>query len=446
MKRKTERRRIPHFLLLGFFVFCFVFGQRVSAQENKAITVATVNIYNPAIISQDGANAKLKFTLSNRQNAQPGVRYAVKLSQQENGYENIVDQKIYDETLSLNENENIEKIIEYQAPGYLKGTYQLSIMAQNEAGMLLSFFPAGNIELNGNGQYVEIVPSSCSMKIENEKPEKIYSPYQGVDISKTEKLIATCAVENHFSREIAVSPRFATYLRNISGQMVDDKKETVSLISLKANEKKTISFALPQVEKPQAYDAKLYLAERDVIVSNAATFHFVLQGLSSTIQNVRLDKDFYQKGDQLNMSFFWTLSADNFPGSRMANGENLSAINAFIEIRNDKGEKCIEDINKPLENAQATLDLKASVLNVCQDPNMIVILKDKDGNILDQKKFAITSKPKETQAIGNQSQSEAQSNKGQKTLLALLGLIVMILIVMISIFAVKKGRVFLVSC
>lgn len=66
-----------------------------------------------------------------------------------------------------------------------------------------------------------------------------------------------------------------------------------------------ISFILPKALEPQAYDVKVALKSSEN-TSNPIIIHYVLQGISATIQNLSLDKDFYNKGDTATLSFFWS--------------------------------------------------------------------------------------------------------------------------------------------
>ncbi|MDZ4384898.1 MAG: hypothetical protein U0944_00590, partial [Candidatus Moranbacteria bacterium] len=76
------------------------------AQETQAVTVATVNIYDAQITRQDNNSIQLTFDLSNREQIQPDVRYAVQLMKDR---QILMDEQIYPETISLNENETIKK-------------------------------------------------------------------------------------------------------------------------------------------------------------------------------------------------------------------------------------------------------------------------------------------------------------------------------------------------
>lgn len=91
----------------------------------EAILLATVNIESPKIISQERDIIKISFNLSNREGLQTGVKYGVKLLKEvKNGdkvIKYVVNEKIYDESLTLNPNTKTPVEITYEAPTYLSG-------------------------------------------------------------------------------------------------------------------------------------------------------------------------------------------------------------------------------------------------------------------------------------------------------------------------------------
>ena len=93
----------------------------------EVITVATVNIYDAKIISQEGNRIKIGFDLDNREGVQPGIKYSVELirteSEGDDETQTVVDEKVYDEKVSLGENETVHREIEYTAPSYLSGDF-----------------------------------------------------------------------------------------------------------------------------------------------------------------------------------------------------------------------------------------------------------------------------------------------------------------------------------
>jgi|GEM_PF-1763337 len=401
-----------------------------SSIPQSAITVATVNIYDAKIIEQKDNVFKLSFDLANRVNVQPEIKYAVALIRQDEQGQTKLDEKIYPEIINLGENQTISKEITYEAPAYLNGEFQLWLFAQNASGLMLAINPLGAVTLSGDSQFLEINSASCYLKVIGEIGDKKYVPRQGVDIKSDEKLSVFCEVINHYDREIAFKPEFKTYWRSTSGRLVEDNKEPQIVVSLRPQEKKELSLILPKAAEPQAYDTVLVLTENGAAVSNSVALHYVLRGDSATIQNVRLDRDYYQKGDIAKVSFVWSAAADAFTNSRFgANPE--SVLETRVGLSDKNNQSCAQEIDKELVSGKAEEVLSFLVGVDCINPKISVVIKGADGKVLDQKEYTVESK--------NPTQTKSADHVFPKQYLVY-GLIIIIILVIIGliVFFLKR--------
>lgn len=152
---------------------------------------------------------------------------------------------------------------------------------------------------------------------------------------------------------------------------------------------------MPKPKSPQAYDAKLKLKSANgEVISNETSFHYVLRGISATIQNFLLDKSSYQEGDLAKASIFWSKSADGFVGSRFKPSESEKY---FVEISmlNERKKVCGENEKVELSKDKNISEFNFEIKRVCDNPVVKVSIMDKDGNILDSKdyKIGISSDP-----------------------------------------------------
>ena len=356
----------------------------------NAIVVATVNIYNAQIASQSGDTIHLTFDLSNRVQVQPDVRYSVRLISQDG--QQVTDEKVYDDVVNLGENQTISKSIDYTAPKYFNGTFQVWILARNENGLLLALVNPGKITLKGDSQFVEL--SSCFFRVDGEPATKVYSLTQGVDIKTSEKLIINCSATNHTSAAVSVTPSFATTYRTAFGNAVQVAPVSQPAATIKSQENKQLSFVVPKPADPQAYDGVLELFDsHNKSVSNKIVFHYVLRGLSATIQNLRLDKDAYQKGDTARVSFFWSASADDFPGSRLGATDNASTSTfALVVSVADKSGNACGSIAETLKGNSGIQTYDMPISADCMNPRVSVAVKSAAGAVLDSKNFSIESR------------------------------------------------------
>lgn len=372
-------------------VFAQDTSNRVLEQEAPAVLVASVNLYRAAIVSQNGSIFTLSFDLSNGTGIQPGVKYAVQLfKQQEDGSATFVDQKVYPETILLGENETIHKTIEYTAPEFLKGTYQLSIVSENKNGLPLALGGLGDVVLKGTGAYIEIMEDSCAVHVSGEPDDVTYYLLQGVDVAPEESLVLTCNATNHFNKTLTVEPAFEIHHRTALGDGVDTDASNISEISFKPKETKKISLTIPKPTLPQAYDAIMMIKENDTVVSNSVLTHFVVRGASATIQNIVFDKNNYLQGDVAHISFVWTPSADIFSDSRAVAGTDISGgVIAEVMIVDGNGDLCADPFSQTFLGESVKEIVDVSIVKDCVAPVGTATLRDGNGTVLDNVSYKL---------------------------------------------------------
>ncbi|MEI6587973.1 MAG: hypothetical protein WCO05_03435 [Candidatus Moraniibacteriota bacterium] len=441
MKQKKVLRKITISMLAIFglaFSVSIARAADVPPTQKKTVTVAMVDIYNAKIVSQAKNNFKLTFDLSNDANIQPDVKYAVRLIREDKGVQTVVDEQIYPEAFNLGENETIPTAIDYTAPVYLSGKLQLWIVARNQNGLMLSMVHPGDVILSGDGQYAEINAKSCFLKVVGDTSGNQYALAQGVDIKNEEKLIATCEIVNRSNATLTATPKAETHWRTTFGRVVSDNKELQKSLTLSSQEKKQISFILPKATIPQAYDVIVNLANvQGKVVSNEVVFHYVLRGASATIQNLRLDQDYYQKGDVAKASFFWTPSADSFAGSRFgATDGGKLFVTIFIKDKNNVN--CVANDKKELNVEEKTPSFELPITADCLNPQISVAIQDAEGLILDQNDYNLISKS----ASGDAAINSEQKKENPKNNLLIYGIffIAMLSIISFSIIFIKRKK------
>ena len=233
--------------------FSFVFSSSVFAATpstttttpQKVTLVATVNIQDAKIISQDGNIFNISFNLTNGKIVQPGVRYGLNLIKVDGKGQHVVDEKIYDEVLSLSANSKVTKEIIYTAPTYISGEYTILLISKTESGMPLALNPVAKIKLTATEKNVVIYPESCYLTIQGEASGKKYLLSQGVDVLEKEPLYINCMVFNGTTDNVSVDPFFTTNYRSSYGDVVETPKSENKTIFLSINEKKNISVKIP---------------------------------------------------------------------------------------------------------------------------------------------------------------------------------------------------------
>ncbi len=119
----------------------------------------------------------------------------------------------------------------------------------------------------------------------------------------------------------------------------------------------------------------------------------MLRGASATIQNIILDKDYYQAGDTAQLSFMWSPSADSFPESRAGSGTAIPTVSLTATIVDADQKSCAEALNQILSQdfRKTIIEIPVSITASCMNPHALLVLKDGQGNVLAEENFIIES-------------------------------------------------------
>lgn len=386
------------FSLSSFIIIlCVFFSQFVSAATEKVsqpvvnkapgVLVASVNIKNAKIVFQDGKSFKISFTLTNGEGIQTGVKYGVKLFTDDKN-QSLVDEKVYDETLSLNENSSVSREFTYTPPAILNGNFVILLESKNESNFPFASYVVGKIKLTSSIKWVQLEPDTCYTQISGDKINKHYSTFELPEISSDQSLNINCVAINNSDDAISVTPTFDTRYSGSFGQYAPQSDVAQNLISFKKGEKKNISIEVPKGDMPKPYSVKLSLTDGEKS-SNAISFGYIIKGISATIQKASLDKDYYKTGESAELSLVW------FSAGLFNNKPPKIIVDTTIE--NSRGWQCADanrqtiskDPSKPVDK------IILAIKNTCDDPHVKISLTGQDGKVLDQKEFAFkTSKPR----------------------------------------------------
>lgn len=429
-------------MLLAVAFFVASTGLVMAAETPaKSMVVAEVNLYEARIVSQSGNKLTVSFDINNRSGIQSGVRYGIDLKQaaREGEFLPTIIAKVFDETLLLKAGETIHKEVVYDVPGYADGEYEVWIISQNEKGLPLGLGMAGKTTFRSTGAYVRIIDETCTLKIKDEVGGKQYTRLQGVDIDQNDTLEATCVMENSSTEDIQSTLKMETRYRNIYGDLVStDDGPSVNIVP---NKKALLSFPLPKAEKPQAYDVAVTLMDsKGKAVSNPVVLHYVLRGASGTIQNVKLDKETYLKGETAKISFFWTGAADSFANARKT-ASQIGQVKIEVEISDGNGKLCAPVLERETDaSASRLVELQAVIESDCRFPEASAAIKDAKGSVLDRTDFSLEERRKTDSQIQS---TPADISKEIKTKWPVVGLIALVPLVIYALFRIfgKSGKI-----
>lgn len=361
---------------------------------NEVVEGLDIGVFNTKIISQVGNKFNISFDVVNRDTPQAGLKYTLKLIKETKEGQFLADSYISEDLFSVGTNSTVSKEVDYTAPN-ISGKYKIFIFLSNISGYNFGLGFAGEVDLSSSSKNLEIIPDTCVLTIASDKvvkDEKKFNLTEGVDIAMTEDLKLSCEVQNSSEDSLDANPVYETHLRTLAGDIVSQNGGDTNSINFKAGEKKVISLILPKATKPQAYDVKVTL-KNGANLSNSIVVHYVIQGSSATILKASLDKDYYQKGDIAKIALSWAPSADSFIDSRTGKGTENSNLTLVSNITSSTGKICLKSTESNLTQISIShkAEIPVSINSDCKNPKLSVLIKDANGNVLDQKEFTFDS-------------------------------------------------------
>lgn len=441
--------------VLPLFILALLLPMSLQAQEGEfepdffpadapvteGVEIASINLSNAAILSQTPESLVLEFMLENQgQEPQFDIKYGVELIKDlPNGAQEVADSFVGRETLTVSAGQSVSKVVNYPITAVAPGTYSVWITARTTGGTLLGLGSAGVVTV-AMSDVVEIRVDTCYLTIEGEDAR--YNLGQGVDVSSAEDLTLNCLIKNHGLTTRQVQPQFETYFRTVFGEKIQLEYEPIAAFTIAAGAEQELRLTIPKATDPQAYDAVLTLLDTTTrsIVSSRATIHYVIQGASATIQTVNFSKNAYTAGENIELSFAWTGSADGFIDSRLSaesvlegsevEGENIEGtdiggvVSAVIQVVDGEGMACAPQSTQALTDSLMTLSVVA--ITDCADPAATVTLLAPDGSILDTRNIVSPSLEAKAEPVaGDPSEGNALM---YVTIIGLIGAVTIILL------------------
>ncbi|MBD3238657.1 MAG: hypothetical protein GF332_03400 [Candidatus Moranbacteria bacterium] len=406
----------------------------IEMSDNVRI-ISTVNIDQARIISRKNNIFRVSFTVSNQEKIQPNIRYAISLAKKGDLYD-FIDSYTYPGSMDLIENSSITKQVTFTAPGYLQGQYDMYLELANKEGLTLGRIKIDTIQLNGSGDYIEINPRSCRLKVSGS--DQSYDLMQGVDVKKEEKLYIECSAQNHGNISLDLTADFQTTYRSRFGNKQVTQNVVQNTQTIGPEETKALAFEVPKALVPQSYQAKMNLKQNDRKISNTIILQYVISGASATINNFRVDTDYFLKGDTFVGYLNWTPSADFFPDSRHG-GTEIQGMQARLTVQNQDGQDCIErKIQKIDQDNIEEVKITAPIIQDCVNPRAKVEIIDHKAKILAARDFEFKSVQKTRPTAPEQKKEKKTAGNLN---LIIFGVLTLVLIILLLIFLMKNKNI-----
>lgn len=368
---KKNSIRCAGIVLVALAVLLPGAGRAFAQQAQTAptvIRVATVNIYDARIVAQTAGELKISFDLNNREGVQPNVKYAVALVQKTDAATTMVDQKVYDESVTLGVGETRHIDVTYMIPAFAKGTFDVMVYARNMDSTPLSVASVGQVALKGGATPIVMNAADCYLTVKEDAQAKKYDLSQGVDVDSTETLMIHCPAK--IAGAVEATPVVETYFRTMFGRMVGNEK----LPSMRVTD--PVALVVPKAKDPQAYDGVLYFTDAaGTQIANKVIFHYVIRGVSATVQNAVADKASYGAGMTARVNIAMVPRADDFPGARKSGIKKAGEV-VKAQLVDKSGNPCSNMVTAKDETVQS---IDIPVTSACDGAQTVVIVDDMNG-------------------------------------------------------------------
>ncbi|MBD3238403.1 MAG: hypothetical protein GF332_02065, partial [Candidatus Moranbacteria bacterium] len=364
--------------MIALISFVSLIGVANATNGQSMQLVATVNIQKAEITNQTSNDFQIDFTITNQINVQPDIKYAVSLH--ELNTQKQIHLKTYSEVLNLGQNSSETRSIVYEAPKFLKGDYELQLTARNSKGLLLASHSLGQVNLFGSGEYLMLDLNQCELSSGLNQPSPAQ---QGLTLNPANQktLTLNCPVQNLSSQQIKFNFLANIYLRTALGEMIASEKSKQPY-TIEPNQTTDFNFPIDIQTQPSNYQVEFFLEKSGSQISNTIIFPYKVQGLNPSIENLRLDKSDYQKGETITINYSW-----------VAGSTDLQKDELFLDlkIKDNLNRDCLEQQKISLDPNNPYQVFEAEAEKNCKNPTVTANIVDKAGKVLDSNQHDLSS-------------------------------------------------------
>lgn len=431
-------------ILITLFLSFLMFPLSVLAQDNQNIQIDEsrvgvddgLYIYDVKVENKNNNNLAVSFVLDNKAKAKLNLHYNLALVKADGSgpiirYYSKNDKKIF----SVSPYEKITEHLDFDVPDFYQGSFRVVVRIGSVSGLSYVGISEDEVSLSGDGKYINLF--GCRVLVDAEK-DKDYGLQLGLVINRGERGYINCLAKNISDSDVQVKSSQDIFLRDEFSDLQNSITED-NVVTFSPRQEKNISFFILGTDglSPQAYTNVLRLVTDGRILSNDIYFHYVISGLSGSINKVVLDKDYYQIGDVALLELGITDRADIYNGSRFAGKESEKGM-IEIELLNKKNDVCARNIIDldQLQILDNNYKFSLKIEKECIDPYIKLNLSDKSGNSLDEFDAKLQSKS----ILGQKNDVKIQNEKYYVSYIGYVLILLIGFIFVVVLFLLKRKK------
>lgn len=321
---------------------------QTSAENGHSLSATDIVISKTDFNSGETISGQLLVKNSSNKTSSDWIYRASITKDSEMGPGDIINSVFYKKTLSIGGNK--ETKLNFSIP-VLKtlptGVYGLEVELLTASVANPGPFFYKKINVSGSGEGFLTVNKLALLANDKEEPPTVGLPHKPEDSLK-----ARIEVENKSSKEVVAKPEFNIYIRQSHKEPFN--KVSTENVTVNANSTKTIDLDIPNLPPGNSYWGEVIFKSGNEQIAQIAPFRIVLSGVSAKIISVSTDKNYYQKGENVQVLVEYTGPVEDEPKTDLGNGKVVVKVKSgFTTI--GEGETTI-DLNQA---GLAVVNLKA---------------------------------------------------------------------------------------
>lgn len=282
---------------ISFLIISLIFLYLLNPVKTQAYIMPDISLEYLKINGIEGGKINGEFSIKNNEDYfMNNLNYEIELLQGPSLEKlEMIDTKIPEPAFFVGPHETIIKNISYSYPKNINsGDYTIIVRILTDKGGT-SGWKDEKIFLQGENKFMDMVNETAKVLIADNEGY----PLQGIKANPGEKVVTSMDVKN-LQEKIIVVPNIKIYKRQTNMLVVSEYQDEP--IVFNKEETKTINLTMPELNTPESYLAEVKLLSNNEQVSGIQYFRWVVRGDGAKILNIKIDKDSYKAGENLDLT------------------------------------------------------------------------------------------------------------------------------------------------
>lgn len=388
---------------------------------------AGLNLSDPSFMSLGNRTYSFSADLLSEEDIHPDLHYEIALFKDSRLY----GSKTYGEVFDLRPGESREINLEYDAPEYLQGLFEIVFSVKDSLGSQPTSYSA-LLNLSISDLPLTINPIDCQVFVADSSTDKLDLPIYAANSST---IYLNCPIQNSAEKEVSITAIVENFDRIGQQLPITYPVEgyTIPSASKQATNNETIySFAVHVADNPGINGLRLHLigpgGDR---LSNSVILTYTSNPITLIRPHITLDNDYYPNGSVARLGVFIPEVNARFIPEDYSTDEFAIHISLLDDSAMVCGDYWLDLDDIDLTNYSRELDVPITM--DCKDPHGVVIVTSEQG-LLASSSFSVVS----LNPPASGADVEDSSEQGGTDLLPILVILLLIVLLVVLYLKFKK--------